>query len=40
VIRSAVQLWLAGLPVEWIRKFMHENAAELYRHPLPEHRLP
>jgi hypothetical protein len=28
---------LSGLPVETIRKLTHENAAKLYRHPLPAH---
>ena len=27
---------LGDLPDEWIRKIAHENASELYRHPLPE----
>ena len=31
---------LDGLPVDWIRKITHENAARLYRHPLPAHCLP
>lgn len=31
---------LGGLPVEWIRKITHENAAKLYRHPLPDRCLP
>lgn len=26
---------LGGLPAEWARKIAHENAARLYRHPLP-----
>ena len=26
---------LGSLPVEWIRKITHQNAAKLYRHPLP-----
>lgn len=38
--QRVMEKMLAGLPVEWIRKIMHENAAKLYRHPLPEHRLP
>ena len=31
---------LGDLPVDEIRKLTHENAAHLYRHPLPEVRLP
>ena len=31
---------LSGLPVEEIRMITHENAAKLYRHPLPEVRIP
>jgi len=31
---------LGGLPVDEIRMIAHENAARLYRHPLPEKRLP
>jgi len=31
---------LGKLPVEEIRMIAHENAAELYRHPLPDVRLP
>jgi hypothetical protein len=27
---------LGRLPVEWIRKITHLNAAKLYRHPLPQ----
>ena len=38
--QRVMEMMLAGLPVEWIRKIMHENAAALYRHPLPAHRLP
>ncbi len=35
-----MQRLLGGLPVEWIRKITHENAARLYRHPLPDKCLP
>lgn len=31
---------IGHLPVEEIRMIAHANAARLYRHPLPEHRLP
>ncbi len=31
---------LGGLPVEWIQKITHRNAAKLYRHPLPAKCLP
>jgi hypothetical protein len=30
-----MQRMLGALPVAWIRKITHENAAKLYRHPLP-----
>jgi hypothetical protein len=33
------QVW-GDLPAEELRKMTHENAAGLYRHPLPEVRLP
>jgi len=31
---------MAGVPVEEARQMTHENAAALFRHPLPERRLP
>jgi hypothetical protein len=31
---------LAGMPLETVRRFTHANAAQLFRHPLPSHRLP
>ena len=31
---------LGDLPLEEIRMIAHENAAKLYRHPLPKKRLP
>jgi len=33
--QRVMQRMLSGLPDEWIRKICHENAAKLYRHPLP-----
>jgi predicted TIM-barrel fold metal-dependent hydrolase len=33
--QRVMERMLSGLPVEWIRKITHENAAQLYRHPLP-----
>ncbi len=33
--QRVMERMLHGLPVEWIRKITHENAAALYRHPLP-----
>jgi predicted TIM-barrel fold metal-dependent hydrolase len=33
--QAVMQRLLGDLPVEWIRKITHENAAKLYRHPLP-----
>jgi len=33
--QAVMQRMLGGLPVETIRKLTHENAAKLYRHPLP-----
>ena len=30
-----MQRMLGDLPDAWIRKICHENAAALYRHPLP-----
>jgi predicted TIM-barrel fold metal-dependent hydrolase len=38
--QRVMEKMLSGLPVEWIRKITHENAAALYRHPLPAHCLP
>jgi predicted TIM-barrel fold metal-dependent hydrolase len=39
-VQDAVTDLLGGLPVETIRKITHENAAELFRHPLPANPLP
>jgi len=33
--QKVMQRMLSGLPVETIRKLTHQNAAKLYRHPLP-----
>jgi predicted TIM-barrel fold metal-dependent hydrolase len=33
--QAVMQRLLGDLPVDWIRKITHENAAKLYRHPLP-----
>ncbi|HVN83637.1 MAG TPA: amidohydrolase family protein [Candidatus Binatia bacterium] len=33
--QMVMERMLSGLPVEWIRKITHENAAKLYRHQLP-----
>jgi predicted TIM-barrel fold metal-dependent hydrolase len=33
--QAVMQKMLGGLPVETIRKLTHQNAAKLYRHPLP-----
>jgi predicted TIM-barrel fold metal-dependent hydrolase len=33
--QRVMQKMLSGLPVETIRKLTHQNAAKLYRHPLP-----
>jgi hypothetical protein len=30
-----MQKMLSALPIETIRKLTHQNAARLYRHPLP-----
>lgn len=38
--QRVMERMLGGLPVEWIRKITHENAARLYRHPLPPACLP
>jgi len=38
--QQVMQDVLGALPVEEIRKITHENAAKLYRHPLPEVRRP
>ncbi len=38
--QQVMENMLGDLPVEEIRKITHENAAALYRHPLPEARVP
>jgi predicted TIM-barrel fold metal-dependent hydrolase len=38
--QAVMEHLLSELPVEHIRKIAHENAAALYRHPLPEVRVP
>ncbi len=38
--QEVMQRLLGGLPDEEIRMIAHENAAKLYRHPLPAKRLP
>lgn len=38
--QDVMQRLLGGLPESEIRMIAHENAANLYRHPLPAHRLP
>jgi predicted TIM-barrel fold metal-dependent hydrolase len=38
--QAVLERMLRGLPVEEVRMMTHENAAKLYRHPLPEVRRP
>jgi predicted TIM-barrel fold metal-dependent hydrolase len=38
--QAVMRRMLEDLPVETIRKLTHENAAKLYRHPLPTDRRP
>ena len=38
--QAIIERYWGHLPVEELRKLTHENAAKLYRHPLPEHCLP
>jgi predicted TIM-barrel fold metal-dependent hydrolase len=38
--QSVIERCWGDLPVEELRKLTHENAARLYRWPLPDHRLP
>jgi predicted TIM-barrel fold metal-dependent hydrolase len=39
-VQDAAENLLGGLPVETVRKITHENAAALFRHPLPTSPLP
>jgi predicted TIM-barrel fold metal-dependent hydrolase len=39
-VQDAAESLLGGLPVETVRKITHENAAALFRHPLPASPLP
>jgi hypothetical protein len=34
--QAVIERYWGDLPVEELRKMTHENAARLYRHPLPE----
>jgi predicted TIM-barrel fold metal-dependent hydrolase len=38
--QAVIDRYWGHLPVDELRKMTHRNAAELYRHPLPEHCLP
>jgi predicted TIM-barrel fold metal-dependent hydrolase len=38
--QAVIDRYWGHLPVDDLRKMTHRNAAELYRHPLPEHCLP
>ncbi len=38
--QAVIEKTIGHLPVDEIRKITHENAAKLYRHPLPEHIVP
>ena len=38
--QAVLKKLLGDLPADEIRKMTHENAAYLYRHPMPEVRLP
>jgi predicted TIM-barrel fold metal-dependent hydrolase len=39
-VQDSAEALLGHLPVESIRKITHENAASLFRHPLPSPTLP
>ena len=38
--QAVIEQYWGDLPVEELRKITHQNAAKLYRHPLPEVCLP
>ncbi|MGE4605251.1 MAG: amidohydrolase family protein, partial [Myxococcota bacterium] len=38
--QQVIDKTIGHLPVEEIRMITHENAAKLYRHPLPKNRVP
>jgi len=38
--QAVVEKYWGDIPVDELRKMLHQNAAKLFRHPLPEHTLP